>query len=51
MIGHDGNAAVRMAIPEEFDLLDDGVEVVAGVDNEEQQMAALNFATEQIIRR
>ena len=46
MIGHDGNAPIRMAIPEEFDLLDGDVKVVAGVDNEEQQMAALNFATE-----
>jgi hypothetical protein len=49
VIGHDRNAPTRVLVPEDFDLFDRGVKIIAGMDNDEQRLVLLEFACEQII--
>jgi hypothetical protein len=49
VVSHDGNAAAWVLVPEPFDLLDRGVKVIAGMDNEKQLSIFLELARMQII--
>ncbi|WMT72940.1 hypothetical protein [Bradyrhizobium sp. Ash2021] len=49
VIGHDRNASFRMAVPQEFDLFKDDAEIIAGMDNEKQQLVRLEFIRRQIV--
>jgi hypothetical protein len=49
MVSHDGNAAAWVLFPEQFDLFDRGVKVVAGMDNEKQLSIFFELAWMQII--
>ncbi|HWX35963.1 MAG TPA: hypothetical protein VNZ53_52170 [Steroidobacteraceae bacterium] len=49
MIGYDRNAAAEVLFPEAFDLLKRGIEVITGMDNDEQRLALLEFASERIV--
>jgi hypothetical protein len=48
VIGHDRNAAIRVRVPEEFDLFERSVKIIAGY-NDKQRLVLLEFAREQII--
>jgi len=49
VIGHDRDAATRVLVPEEFDLFERGVKIIAGMDDDKPRLVLLKFAREQII--
>jgi hypothetical protein len=49
VIGHDRDAATRVRVPEEFDLFERGVKIIAGMDDDKQRLVLSKFAREQII--
>jgi hypothetical protein len=49
VVGHDRNAGLWMTLPQELDLFDHGVDIISGMNNENQYVLRLEFAERQIV--